>query len=211
MKRFRMLGIVVLALSLLACASVPVHYYTLVPPSQSAISHASGAAPFLIDVLPVDVPSQLDQSSLVVRHNDSMLQLSDNERWASPLSDQIRTALSIQLARLLNSQDMAGLPASEGMPVLNIKVEIRRLDSWLGRNIQLDADWSVGLAGRAAGQRFTCRASMEVPAGNTYVELVNAQQKAMMELAAHVADSARQWPRLDDRLCASQGNPAKNI
>jgi uncharacterized lipoprotein YmbA len=206
MKLFRTLCLAFLGLNLAACASSPMHYYTLVPPSQGAAPDNSPAASFLINVLPVGVPSQLDQSSLLVRQTDSVVQLLDNERWASPLGDQIRMALSAQLTRLLHSQDMAGLPLSEGRPVLNIKVEVRRLDSWLGRDIQLDADWSLGLAGRAAGQRLACRAGIHVPAGNTYAKLVDAQQEAMTLLAARIADSARQWPRSDDQLCTSQGS-----
>lgn len=205
MKRIRKLCLAFLGLGLTACASSPMHYYTLVPPSQSDAPDKGPAALFLINVLPVGVPSQLDQSSLLVRQSDSVVQLLDNERWASPLGDQIRMTLSAQLTHLLHSQDMAGLPVSEDRPVLNIKVEVRRLDSWLGRNIQLDADWSLALAGRTAGQRFTCRASMEVPAGNTYDKLVQAQQTAVALLAGHIADSARQWPPLNDRLCTSQG------
>jgi hypothetical protein len=51
-----------------ACASAPTHFYTL---QQGAAPTANAApassAPFLIDVLPVAVPPQVDQAEFLVR------------------------------------------------------------------------------------------------------------------------------------------------
>jgi len=91
-----------LALALAACSSSPpVHYYTLLAPSV-ATSANEQPAPFLIDVLPVGLPVQLDQSSLVVRQGDSGIAVLDGERWAGLLADELRTAIA---HRLVGSAD----------------------------------------------------------------------------------------------------------
>lgn len=66
MKSYRFSGLLVPVFFLNACASPPVHYYSLLAPSGETIT-TKPPAPFMVDVLPVGIPSQNDQSQLVVR------------------------------------------------------------------------------------------------------------------------------------------------
>lgn len=120
------------ALVLAACGgSAPVRYYTLVPAAdayaptatQSAITPS--AAPFQFELLPVGVPAQVDQPQLVVRQGGQGVAVLDGERWIAPLGDEVRGALSADLARQLHTQDVSGLPAG-ARPVLRIKVDLLR-------------------------------------------------------------------------------------
>ncbi len=182
------------ALLLAGCASAPIRYHTLVAPlddgATGATSATSAAAPFLIDVLPVGVPQQLDQPSLAVRQDASVLAMADNERWAAPLPDEIRAALSAQLTRRLGTQDIAGLARPPGRPVLRIKVQVRRLDAWLGRQVQLDADWSLAFADDNA-ERMLCSSRLREAAAGAYPELVGAEQHVLAMLAERISDSAK--------------------
>src|SRR3546814_1626982 len=54
-----------------------------------------------------------------------------SERWIAPLDDEVRRALSADLARELHSQDVSGLPGN-GKPLLRIKLDLRRFDSQPG-------------------------------------------------------------------------------
>jgi uncharacterized lipoprotein YmbA len=81
---------------------------------------------------------------------------------------------------------------------------VRRLDAWLGRQVQLDAGWSLSTvdgAGRA-GTRLTCQGRFEEAASAGYTGLVQAQQRAVAALAARIAADARQATAADTARAA---------
>jgi len=171
-------------LGLGGCASAPVRYYTLMAP---AASNGAATAPYQIEVLPVGIPEALDRQGLVVRQGKAGVAILDRERWVGPLDEEVRRALSARLATLLGAQDVTGLARAPSQPVLRVKVEIRRLDAWLGRQVDLDADWSVGFAG-SPQQRTVCRSrlSESAPEGDGEA-LVTAYQQALNLLAQRIA------------------------
>jgi hypothetical protein len=191
------------ALALSACASAPVHYYTLVSPAAQPAS-AQPAAPFAIDVLPVGVPAQLDQQAMVVRQCDSGVAVLDDERWLAPLGDELRAALSTQLVRRLGTQDVAGLTRPINQSVLGIRLQIRRLDAWQGHAVQLEADWSLAFAQDPNGVRLTCHTRLQEAASGGYADLVRAQQLAIASLAGRIADDARGWAQSRQHGCTPQ-------
>ncbi|MEM5386345.1 PqiC family protein [Paraburkholderia phymatum] len=188
-------------LMLAACASAPVHYYTLVQPrpSRSAVT-VSAAAPFAVDVFPVGVPAQLDQQQLVVRESGGSVAVLDGERWVSPLGDELRSAISSGVVDQLGTYDIAGLPRPQDRAVVTIRVQIRRLDAWAGRSVQLEADWSTGVRQKAGNARVTCHTYLEKATQGGYPEMVRAQQQVVGLLASQIATAARS--------VASSGNAA---
>lgn len=187
------LGLTAAILGLSACSSsAPVHYHTLLAPPGPAAA-AARPAPFLIEVLPVGIPAQVDQAQLVVHEGDGSLAILDKERWAGPLADEIRGSLSAELTRDLGTLDVAGLARPAGKPVLRIKVQVRRFDAWPGQQVELDADWSIGVADASGGARLTCQGRFGQPAAGGYQGLVQAQQRAIAALAARIAADARNW------------------
>lgn len=195
------LGSIALSLGLAACASEPVHYHTLLAPSANTAA-LSPPADFLIEVLPVGIPSNLDQAQLVVRQGVSGLTVLDSERWASPLSDEVHDALSAELSQRLATQNVAGLPQPAGRPVLRIKLQVRRFDAWPGQRVQLDADWTLGFADDTTNNRLLCRGRFEQPANGGYPEMVAAQQRAIAALAARIDADARQLAQSRSLACA---------
>lgn len=193
----------VAALALAGCATPPpVHFHTLLAPATTASAPAAPAG-FLIDVLPVGIPPQLDQPYLVVRLPDGGVALPDNERWTGPLADEVRSALSAELSRRLGTRDIAGLARPAGQPVLRIQLQVRRLDAAIGRAVQLDADWSLGLADAAAGARLACGGRFEADAPGGYPALVQAEQQALAALAARIAADARAWSGAKPAGCSA--------
>jgi uncharacterized lipoprotein YmbA len=193
---------IALASSLAACASAPTHYYTLVAPPPQA-TPASQPAPFAIDVLSVGIPAILDQPQLVVRQGNAGIAVLDGERWAGPLGDELRSALSAQLAYRLQAQDVSGLAKPADKPVLKILVQVRRLDAWPGRLVQLDADWGLGFANEAAGARLACHGQFAESAPGGYPELVQAQQRAVSALADAIGKDALAWAQSRKAGCSS--------
>ena len=202
MKRLAHLCQLAAVAGLTACASAPVHYHTLLAPIEPVTASAD-PAPFLIEVLPVGIPVQLDQQQLVVRQGDSDVAVLDGERWAGPLGDEVRAALSATLTRRLATQDIAGLARPGDKQLMRIKLQVRRFDVWPGQRSQLDADWSLGLADEAGNARLTCRGQFEAAAPGGYPELVQAQQRLIAELAARIAADLRAWSLSRKAACSN--------
>src|ERR1700690_2163208 len=100
------------AVMLGACASAPVHYYTLVAPeAQGRVPEGSDPAAIQFELLSVGVPAEVDVPQLVVREGGERVGLLDGERWIAPLSDQVHAALTADLARALPGQDISALGA----------------------------------------------------------------------------------------------------
>jgi uncharacterized lipoprotein YmbA len=189
----RLLG-VAMVLALAACASAPLHYYTLIAPageSASEVGSATQAGPSLpFELLPVSIPAQVDQPQLVVREGGQGVALLNGERWIAPLGDEVRGALSADLARELHSQDVSGLPGND-KPVLRIKLDLRRFDSQPGNYALIEGTWSVRqLHGGHSGMQ-ACTTRVSVAVGPGYAALVEGHQRAIGQLAAQIASVAR--------------------
>jgi uncharacterized protein len=160
-----------------ACTSAPIRYYTLIPPPDGALRAAQ--ATLAIDVRVVHIPPQLNRSELMVRTGPTETTLLENERWASPMRDEIRDAVRLELQRRLGG--MTGLPS------FTLDIDVQRLEAELGRYALLEASWRASLSGVGqppAGARVaTCafRADEEIHSG--YAGMVEGYQREVAALA----------------------------
>jgi len=189
MIRMRYLVAACCAAMLAACASAPMHYYTLVPASDSVPTEsAASPAPFQFELLPVGIPAQNDVPQLVVRQGGQAVTLLNGERWVAPLGDEVRGALSVDLTQRTHAQDISGGVPANGKPVLRIKVDLRRFDSSPGNYAQIDATWTVReLRSQAA---ITCNSHVSESVGQGYGDLVAGHQRALSTLAERIASVA---------------------
>ncbi|GKW15646.1 hypothetical protein PEC301937_15950 [Pectobacterium carotovorum subsp. carotovorum] len=182
-----------------ACSSPSVRYHTLLTPTSpvatlSPMANMTHAAPFFIDVLPVGVPAQIDTSQLVIRQGDSGAVVLENDRWLSPLGEEIRTALSADLTQRLNTQDVSGLVRSAKTPVVRIHLQVRRFDSWPGQSVTFDADWSLSAIGEENDRaRLLCRSQLAEQAAGGDTAMLHAQQQIITRLAEQIAATATRW------------------
>ncbi|TCV91466.1 hypothetical protein EC912_11159 [Luteibacter rhizovicinus] len=184
-----------LAVTLAGCATTaPMHFHTLVPQASGAAT--ANAASFLIDVQPVDIPPQVDQPQLILRQGASDVVMLDGERWASPLADEVRGALSADLSSMLGTHDVNGLPRGAGQSIVRIKLDVRRFDSELGGQATLEAAWTVRGKTSAA-----CASRVSEPAGSSYSDLVQAHQRALAQVAGQIAQVARAVGSGQDGRC----------
>jgi uncharacterized lipoprotein YmbA len=166
---------------LAACASTPIHYYTLTPPPGKAL-RAVQETP-AIDVRVVHIPPQLDRAELMVRTGSTETALLENERWASPMKDEIKNAVRIELQRRLG--ETTGSASS--FTKLAIDIDVQRFEAELGRYALFEATWRASLSdtGRPYGgsQVTTCafRADEEIRGG--YAAMVEGYQREITALA----------------------------
>jgi uncharacterized protein len=181
------------------CTSAPVRYYTLTaPPDEASPGLKSSLA---IDVR-VHTPPQLKRSELIVRTGPTEMALLDNERWSSPVNDEIKDALRLKLRRRLDSTP--GLPPD--FTRLTLDVDVQHLEAALGEYALLEASWSATLS--AADPAFTgarattCafRATEKIHAG--YTGIVDGYQRDIDALAQAIAAALRSLVSGVDAACA---------
>ncbi|RQZ13057.1 membrane integrity-associated transporter subunit PqiC [Burkholderia sp. Bp9031] len=178
------------ALALAACSSPPARFYTLSPADAAAPVRTAPANPaFLIEVPSVGVPEQVAKNQLVVQKNAAQVDVLEQERWAAPPADEIRRALSDDLAAQLGTIDVANSAYPAGVPVYRISVNVQRFESWPGKRAAIDAVWSVRALGTQAV--MTCRTSVAEPVADGYDALVAGHRRALDVIAAQAASGVR--------------------
>jgi hypothetical protein len=176
--RFAVAGLVSVGVG---CTSAPVRYYTLTPPPEKTLR--ASETTLAIDVRVVHTPPQLNRAELMVRTGPTEVTLLDNERWASPVNDEIKDAVRLELQR--RQGRMTGLRPD--FTKLALDISVQQLEAELGRYVVIEASWSATLS--AAGQRpngartATCtfRAHEKIHAG--YAGIVEGYQREIAALA----------------------------
>lgn len=169
-------------------SSQPIHFHTLMPESESTNANPSRPA-FFIDVRPIDVPAQADRQALVLRR-DSAITLTENERWAAPLGDELRSAMSARLTRALGTEDVGDHALASDIPVIRIRIDVRRFDAAFADHVAIDATWTMR---SAQGDRsdVVCSSAQRIDVASGYDALVDGYQVLLDGLAANIASSAR--------------------
>ncbi|MFS7244371.1 membrane integrity-associated transporter subunit PqiC [Rahnella inusitata] len=191
MKLTAALNIACALLMLSGCASsTPPHYYTLVDGDR--VPPAVVAAPFAIRMHPVTLPEQLNQPELVMRKGDGELFVSDNALWASPLPEEMRSALTGQLERSLYTVEVSGLTPPQDKPVVGISVAVQQFDAWPGNRASIAVTWRLSFdAGSAEEQLLTCRTQHQKTSQGGYSGLVATQQALIRDVATDIANSIK--------------------
>jgi uncharacterized lipoprotein YmbA len=163
------------------CTSAQVRYYTLIPPPDKTLP--ASETTLAIDVRVHHIPPQLNRAELMVRTGSTEVTLLENERWASPVNDEIKDALRLQLQRRLDR--MTGL-----RPVatkLTLDIDVQQLEAELGQYALLEASWSATLS--AKGQRSnvapatTCAFQADEKIHRGYAGIVEGYQRETAALA----------------------------
>lgn len=174
--------LVLLALAACSASAPPVHLYSLMP-AEPAPRDASRPA-MAIALEPIRVPAQVDQPQWLVRLPDDSLASLEQERWASPLSDELRQALIDELARRYGAIEGRSPAAAT---VLRVGVELRRFDSIPGKESRLEATWTIAVGSAATALR--CEALLREPAAAGMPALAAAHRRAVVRLADAIGES----------------------
>jgi uncharacterized protein len=176
--RFAVAGLVSVGVG---CTSAPVRYYTLTPPPDKTLP--ASETTLAIDVRVVHAPPQLNRAELMVRTGPTEVTLLENERWASPVNDEIKDAVRLELQRRLGR--MTGLRPA--FTKLTLDIDVQQLEAELGRYVVIEASWSATLS--AAGQRSngarvaTCTFQADEKVHTGYAGIVEGYQREIAALA----------------------------
>ena len=167
------------------CTSAPVRYYTLAPtPDKTLPGFQTSLA---IDVRVVHTPPQLNRSELTVRTGPTEVTLLENERWASPLKDEIKDAVRLELQRSFSR--MSGLQPA--FTKLTLDIDVHRFEAQLGQYALLEASWSATLSAPGQASRgtrvATCTFQADEKIHGGYAEVAEGYQREIAALAEAIA------------------------
>ena len=173
---------VLLALAACSASAPPVRLHSLMAAEPAPRTAARAALAIALE--PIRVPAQVDQPQWLVRLPDDSLAVLEQERWASPLGDELRQALLEELAARYGAVEGRS-PA--GATVLRVGVELRRFDSIPGKEARVEATWTI-TAG-SAPTALRCEALLREPAAAGMPALAAAHRRAAVRLADAVGES----------------------
>jgi uncharacterized protein len=163
------------------CTSAPVRYYTLTPPPDKTLP--ASETTLAVDVRVVHTPPQLNRLELMVRTGSTEMTLLENERWASPVTDEIKNAVRLELQRRLG-RTTGVRPA---FTKLKVDIDVQHLEAELGQYALLEATWSAALSAtdqRSNGARVTtCTFQSNEKIRTGYAGIVEGYQREIAALA----------------------------
>jgi uncharacterized lipoprotein YmbA len=165
----------------IGCASARVRYYTLVSPPEQTLPVPETT--LAIDVQIVHIPPQLKRAELMARTGTIEVTLLENERWASPVNDEIKDALRLELQR--RQDRLTGLRAA--FTKLTIDIDVHHFDAELGKYALFEVSWRAVLSATGAqstvarATRCTFRADEKI--GTGYAGMVEGYQREIAALA----------------------------
>lgn len=134
----------VLAVAMTACGGSPkTHFYTLdaVPAAQPAEHAARSDVP--VTVGRVELPGTLDRLSIVTRGDRNQVAVSDQDRWAAPLDELVRRALTDDLRMRLPPDSVLAPGDSAPNGTRSVALNVQHFMADQSGRVDLDADWTV--------------------------------------------------------------------
>jgi hypothetical protein len=189
MRRARLIATLLLAAGCLGPRPDPSSFFLLSP--VVAPVQTPDVAAVTVGLGPVTLPGYLDRPQIVERVSDNEIVLSETERWAEPLRDNVARTLRENLSRHLPASSWIEYPwyASEA-PAYAIAVDVRRFEADVSGSVVLDASWRIAADGEDVDRG---RTEVVEPAGSVgQAARVAAQSRALGALSAQVAAAVRQ-------------------
>jgi hypothetical protein len=182
------------------CAAPPTTRLHSLLPAQPLPAGAAAAPPLAVALTSVTLPLAVDQSPWLVRLPDGSLVKLEQDRWVSPLGDELRAALRELLAQRWGAVQTAGQPAD-----WRITLEVTRFESIAGQEARLEARWTLAAAtgGGAAGPG--CHVVLREPVAAGTAALAAGHQHAVARLADRIGEQLRAVARGEPQRCIDAG------
>lgn len=175
-----------LLLTLAACGTTPKNNYYLLTAKGAA--PPSGHTPSL-GIGPIEVPEYLKRNGLVYNRNGNQLSIANYERWAEPLGYGVERVVSLNLAHLLNTENVQAFPWPRSQaPDYSVQITIMSLDAD-DKSAKLVAEWMILKAGQTplSGRKIS-QLSVQIPGGSvTPQQIAPAYSDLLHQLSELIA------------------------
>ena len=139
-KMPRLVTVASLVVALSSCGTTPnSNYYVL----QSDATAGSTDSTLSLGVGPIEIPEYLNRHTIVFSRLNNQLSLASFERWAEPLDSGIERVVRLNLASLLNTQNVQTYPwGSSEKPEYAVQISVLRFDA-SSNGAELIAEWRL--------------------------------------------------------------------
>jgi uncharacterized lipoprotein YmbA len=180
MSKTRLLPVwaVLLAALLAGCGTSPPNNFYLLSPRD--FPAPTGSSP-TVGVGPIDVPEYQNRKQMVVKRDGNTLEVAHLNQWAEPLDAGVQRVLMLNLAGLLDTQDVSSFPwHPQRAPEYGVRVNVLQLEAGEQQAL-LTAEWQVFRP--ASGEQVQRRISrLEAPLapGETLPARIAATYSALL-------------------------------
>lgn len=176
----------------------PWRLVTLSPLAEPEVGDAGSKSPpgsrqSAVGVGPIHLPGYFDQDQLVIRISPNRVSLSENDRWAEPLEDNMAQVLAQNLSILLRTTRVILHPwPAQQRPTYQLEVDVLNFETDTAGTAQLAARWF--LRDVSSGQALVhSEAHLSATAPGTSSEgPVASLSKALGDFSVKIANRIRE-------------------
>jgi uncharacterized lipoprotein YmbA len=158
-----------------------------------------GAAPqhggIALEVLPVRLPELLQHPQMVMLERSGALGLSETQRWANPLDQDMQRVLVANLGQLLGSDAVVPSPYGERVAAAyRLEVAVQSCSAQPGGGLVLEAVWMLtrpGITQAVLLRRTVLREALADPGPDT---LAAAHSRILEALSREIAAAVLKLP-----------------
>ncbi|MFV8820050.1 PqiC family protein [Haliea sp. E17] len=171
-----------------ACSTAPSQHYILrareVPPASTG--------DLSIGVGPVTLPNYLQRNNFVITREQNRLQIDSTERWAEPLENGISRVISINLAGLLDTQDVRSYPwHPKRLPDFAVQLRVLEMEAD-SSEARLIAEWLLLSPGSdGALERRIAQFQQALPANADAGAMAAAYSDLLYQLSRQIAEAVK--------------------
>ena len=171
-------------------ASAPIDFYTLTPLAGIAEADKSAGVgdAVAVGVGPLQIPKMIDRPQIVSRTGVNQINVDEFHRWAGSLYEDFLIVLTMNLAALLRTNQVAAYPWEDYFdPDYRIYMEVHQFDGRLGEYALLNITWTI--TGRHSDDVLRVRNSVirEAVQSADYEDFVAAKSRILAALSREMA------------------------
>lgn len=141
---------------------------------------------------PLTLTQVLDRPQIIIRHSDNEIRVSDLDRWAEPLHENLARVVVDNLAVLLARGRVLRFPPPRSIPFsYQIVMEVTRFDGKPGSEVVLRARWAI-LGDNGETVLLKQQSILNEPTGgDTTAEMVSAQSRLAAKFSRDIAEALK--------------------
>ncbi|MBW6508255.1 MAG: PqiC family protein [Desulfuromonadales bacterium] len=188
MRTFHYLSLLLLLLLASACVQIkgstpPSHFFILesITTSPDILSDSY----FIIAIELTEFPEHLKRSQIVTRQQNNIIHISEIQRWATPLEDQVLNLIANNLRLLLPESTVVIKPWQINRQVDHtLQISVKKMSGILGQKTDVDIRWQLA---DQKGAKYPGHYIDQRPIDDSYEGLVKALNRGLEGLSRELA------------------------